>query len=1229
VFATGLAVDQADRFPDMRAWSGAVLALLDRPGREEPGGRSSSSTATRTGPVTATVCPYKGLYAFQPDEAALFFGRSNLVEELTSRLVGSRVLAVGGPSGSGKSSVVRAGLIPALARGAVAGSENWPIALMTPGPDPLGELGHQLDKQVVRVVDAGDRVDLHGDPTAARGLAERTTDATGGMVVCVDQFEELFTLVADPAERNAFVEALAAMCDPTDSRVRLVIAVRADFYGNCAMHEWLARRMTDNQVLVGPMTRVELRQAIELPARAAGLRLEDGLVDRIIDDGGHEPGGLPLVAHALVETWRRRRGNTLTIAGYTDAGGVTGAISQSAEATYGGLDDADAAAMRRLFLRLVNPGAGTADTRRRVDWTTATGDADPDAVRNIISTLTELRLLTVDEQHVEISHEALIQTWPRLRTWIDENRDALRTRQRLQRSAAEWCANDRDDDLLLRGTPLAQALEWSAAHPDLRSPDVEEFVVAGERRRAAEEHERENARRRSRRVRTAAVTVLATFAVVALVASLFAYVAARRAERNQDEAERRFAQALAAIAEEQVEASPRLALALAAESIARSGQPTAESLGTMVSARVAESSTPLVPSTAALGTGDALRVTVAPDGGLVATGNRDGTIRLWDPETGSQLAELTGGHDKSAEAIDFTPDGRTLLSAGSDGRLVRWDVSDPAAPGPPVVLQETAGVLWEMGVDPTGEQVALASEAGSVLLVDIRPPVRDARELADIGEDVTTVEFSPDGELVAAGTGSGRVGMWDAETGTEVMTPFHPHRSDVWEIEFGADGETFATASSDGRVRLFDTGTGELLQAVVPSAIDARGVQLHPNGSLAVAGDEDGGVRFWDLDAEGEIAHLSSPHSDQVLASDMSADGSRLATLSRDQTMRIWEEGSPGGTELGGQAGTSVDDVDAAFAAAAAPDGELVVVGRDSGRVDIVDVATGETVAEITDAHETAVWSAAFARDGELVVTGDANGGMAIFSVPDGELVAAIPAAHSGRVWDLAVSEDGATLLSAGEDGFVRFWDPADGTVLGEVEAPSEPFALALAPEGDEVVTTGEGSVTRISVSQRQVVDSVMIEDNRLWDAAFSPDGELLAIASDDEVVTVLDAEDLTTVAALTPQPGGATSVAFVGDTSLLATLSRDGVVQMWDPRTETRIGPQLPVHEADSWRVVGVPDGSRSLVTTSADGRAVIWDLLSEERACELVGEIVDEPARRRYLGPGEEVLACDPSGS
>jgi WD40 repeat protein/class 3 adenylate cyclase len=1158
---------------------------------------------TRAASAGASVCPYRGLAAFQPEDAGRFFGRERLVAELVARLDRERVLFVIGPSGSGKSSVVRAGLIPAIRAGSIAGSDRWPVALFSPRADPTAELAHQLRQLadgVSRPGVEGDEVSSVVGPEEARRLADLTCNESGGMLMVIDQFEELFTLSRRRAQER-FMETLAAIVDPTASRIRAVLAMRADFYGICATFPWLASRITSNQVLVGPMSLADLKQAIEQPAVRAGLRLDDGLADAVLQDAGSEPAALPLVSHAMAETWRRRDGETLTLAGYHEAGGVAGSISKSADSLYESVfDGAEKQACHRLMLRLVTPGEGTSDSRRRLPRGELDRDPNPEVSTWVVDQMVDARLLTVDRDSLEIAHEALLRSWPRLRNWVEEARDDLRTRQRIDRAAAEWLAQGRDPDLLYRGTPLQSALEWAVVHGDTLGLAEAEFLAESEDALTQATARSEEAARRSRRIRWLAVSVLAVLAIAAAAASVIAFSALTQARS-------RYVQALATQARLLAESDPRAAIALAAEASARAGKDPIDARAALVDASETLAGR-FVPSGPELSVGDASTIAVSPDGSLIVTGNRDGSISTWN-STGTRLASNVPGHTLAIEEMDFTPDGRWLISGSDDASVLLWDLADPAHVPKPRLLGETTGYVWSVAVSPDGTIAASASEDGTIRLWNLRTRRQIGSVWVDLKFDALTVAFSPDGKKLLAGNGRGEVTGWTVADRRIVIPTFNAHKSDVWEIEFTADGSRFATASSDGRIRIWDTSTQKMIaEPFGHSAYDVRGVIL--DGDVVLAGDEKGRLLVTSPDGRARPTSFA-PLGAQVV--DASLASGTLATLGSDQQMQVWTRGGEPTALVIGKHNKG------AYALAASPDGTRIATGDGAGNVRVFSATTGERELGPIPLHQGTVWGLAFSADGTRLASGGEDGDVQVIDAETGMQLASPPRSHDEISSVLFV---GGRVLAGGADGIVRIWDGE--TLEGELGPHAAGVtAMALSPHGVLAVADRQGGVSLWDVGRRKAADeTIAADDNTIWGLAWSADGTILATASDDEVVQLWDVGSRRPRGTLTPQPGGAASAVFLSDGTTIATTSRNGSVRLWDVSEAVPLGGELTGHEASAWRVVALP--RMRFATSSEDGTVRIWDVLDLKRACDRAKGSLGLDALGAYLDESEKPVAC-----
>ena len=427
--------------------------------------------------------PYKGLAYFTEADADNFFGRETLSEAITHRLGKRGFLAVIGASGSGKSSLLRAGIVPLVRK------QNWLIQIMTPMAQPLQRLANALTAENSPLSAADDlQAELSANPRTLHLAANRLA-AQGNadhLLLVIDQFEELFTLCRDEEERQPFINNLLTAANE-EGALTIMIGLRADFYGRVAQYEELRQLISQEQEYIGPMRQEDLVRVIAEPAKRGGWQLVEGLVEQILEDVAGEPGHLPLLSHALLETWELRRGTVMTLGGYRAAGGVEGAIARTAEDTLQGMDSAQIPVVRHIFLSLTEPGEGAEDTRRIATMEELRQfDAGGTRVDMTVEELVRARLITLDDDEVQVAHEALIRRWPRLRSWIDENRERLSFNRRLTRAAQEWEENGRQPDYLFRGAQLAQAESRIEEYTSWGLVSEQEEFMAASREAAAQ-----------------------------------------------------------------------------------------------------------------------------------------------------------------------------------------------------------------------------------------------------------------------------------------------------------------------------------------------------------------------------------------------------------------------------------------------------------------------------------------------------------------------------------------------------------------------------------------------------------------------------------------------------------------------------------------------------------------------------------------------------------------------
>ncbi|WP_310727253.1 hypothetical protein [Streptomyces sp. N2A] len=835
--ATALSLAAAgERLPSVAVVQGYARACGGDPAEWELRWKAAEAEATRipAEDIEGAPTPYRGLARFEPDDRHLFFGRDRVVDEVGHMVCEHRFAVLFGPSGSGKSSLLRAGLVPRLREEIAARGLPAVLRILTPGANPTATYGHLLS------------------PAA---------DEPESWVV-VDQFEEVFTLCRDPQERSRFVDLLLAAREP-DSRLRVLVAVRADFYARCAEHRSLADALRGAGLLLGPMTAEELREAVVGPAQAAGFRVERALTARLVDEVQGEPGGLPMLSHVLLETWRRRKGRMLTLAGYEAAGGVRGAIAATAEEVYAGLSPAQAGAARRLLLRMVEPGQGTPDTRRPLTRSELEEWADADA-RVVVERLTRARLLTADEDGVQLAHEALITCWPRLHGWIEEDRERLRHHRMLADAARTWLEHDRDPGALYRGTRLARAEELFPKHDrDVAlTPTERAFLTTALQAREAECQAAARTVRRHRFL-TASLSAVLAVALLTAVAVWRAYDDNER--RRTQEAARRVAD----VADALRTTDPRTAMLLGAAAwrIAELPETRRALLGSLAQP---ETDTFTDPAS-----GDSVWRSFAASGRTLLS-VADRTWNTWDVAAHRHTGS---GGLPDGSVVGAAPDARVLVVSGQDG-LRLWDTATGRWTGPSAPLPQGTDVRF------TADGRALLTTEGDRMRLR---SVTDGRVLFEApAPGVAFTALSADGRRAAVCVAGQAPQLWDTSGGRALPGNWQQDRLCDEDSTVLALGGGRLTAATGTGVRVWDTVTGRQVADLADTGV--RYASFSPDGAFlatATAGE----IRVWRLSASAAPVFRHSLNN-QHLYGDLAWD--------RDgRTLRYLEGGTVHTLDLG------------------------------------------------------------------------------------------------------------------------------------------------------------------------------------------------------------------------------------------------------------------------------------------------------------------------------------------
>jgi WD40 repeat protein/DNA-binding SARP family transcriptional activator len=1175
-----------------------------------------------TGDEVLDVCPFKGLEFFEVSDAEYFCGRERLVGELLARAAESGLVGLIGPSGVGKSSLLRAGVLAALARGELPGSNGWRQVVLRPGERPH----HQLK----------------------RALGGRQIDAVLGelspgerLVIAVDQLEELFTSCEREDERAAFLEELCLAASDVQRRALVLLALRGDYYTRFVSYPRFADLFSREHVLVGPMDRGELGHAIEQPAARVGLEVERLLVDALVSDAAEQSGGLPLLSAMLVELWQARDGRALRYESYRASGGMHAAVARLAEAAYVRLAEPERRVARTVMLRLASERDGALVRRRApVAELERIEDANP-----VVAALINARLLTLGDGRIELSHEALLREWPRYRSWLDEDRAGRLLQAHLTAAAAEWEAQACDPGELYRGARLAAALEWRSGHEQELNPTERAFLDAG---RAA-------AGRAQRRLRVVlgGVAALLAVAVAAAIVALDQRSSARN-EARVAEAERLGAQALTG------ESLDRSLL------LARQGVALDDSLATRSYLFDA-----LLRSPAAIrvmrGDGNPLTaLDLSPDGRTLAVGDNQGNVLFFDAASGRQDGRPYATPSGPIAAVRFSPDGTRLAVEGVDfvdildarthqqrarlfagppstsslvnipfvlgtiafspdsrvlaasaigngtrrsATIVRWDARTGRRLGPPLQVGRAAESVL-VGFNSSGPQLVTSSSADRATVIRSAGSLRPVRSLRGGGTPAT---LSPDRRFVAFGATDGSVRLLNLHTGILRVTADR-HNGAVTDLRFSSDSRTLLTAGGDGRVIRWNVAGARRIETFTGHAGGVSQVTIAPDGMTAYSAGEDDTVIAWDLAGRRRLDQpfRAAPRSPMVFP----------LLLRGDSPTQLAPRGIPVPV-----AGLTV---------AATPGGGHFAVPDDAGYVDVFDSRTLKR-RRLPIKPGTQVSAVALAPDGRTAAAITANGHLRFANLNGslGPLEPAYAQDQHAAAWSLAFSRDGRWLATAGlPPPSLRVWDVSHRKLVSTstLSPYSVATAVAFSPDGTKIAAAvsnpevpADTAIEILSVPQLAQLKTVRAPAAKSLE--FAPDGRLLVLGDDQGRVRLYDTR--------TWRPHGHPLIAHTSaidtvnispDGRTLATTSTDGTTRLWDVGSGRPLGAALPGLAQHDVAAAFI-NGANRLVTLYDNGQGYEWDIQPRSwarRACQIAGRTLTRSEWNNALPERTYAPAC-----
>jgi WD40 repeat protein/molybdopterin-guanine dinucleotide biosynthesis protein len=1162
-------------------------------------------------------CPYQGLSAFQETNAAFFFGREAIAARLVNVVHHRPLVGIIGPSGSGKSSLVFAGLVPRLRQ-----SGKWAVVSFRPGNRPLFRLAEQFIplmesnlSETAQLVEVNHLATaLQQGQLAVRDVAERLLQKLGAerLLLVADQFEELYSLCPE-SDRQTLLDGLLTMVEQS-TNVTLVLTLRADFCEHALDYRPFAAALQQfPPELLSPMTRTELQAAIEQPAIALGIKLAEGLTERILDAVDAAPGHLPLLEFALTLLWEQSISHSkflLTHTAYDAIGGVEQALARYAEKIYTALAPIAQQQAQRIFMQLVRPGEGTADTRRL-----ATRTEIGEAHWPVVIHLADARLVvsrqdeSTSEEIVEVAHEALIQEWQRLRQWLEADRSFRTWQEQLRGAQRQWELSQQDEDVLLRGTPLLAAEHWLRERQADLSQAERQFIQASLTRRARERTLRD----RQRRHRMIGLSSGITTALFLLGIATWQW---HRAEVGKTNAQ---LDALSASSAELFDSGKELEALM---EILRAAKQLNHFLEVNPDTRtkVVASLQQVVYGVREYNRLDGhdrtiISVAFSPDGQLLASASDDTTVKLWQRD-GRLIATLEG-HGDRVRSVSFSPDGQLLASAGYDGTIRLWQRD-----GTPItVLPADNREINSIRFSPDGRILAAASADGTVKLWRrSRATFVPSTILRGHESWVLSLSFSPDGQVLASAGTDGTVNLW-RPNGMLITTLVEPNSS-INTVHISPDGQTLAAATKDGNVWLWNLGKDSsrpTLKLILPAHKERIwGISFSPDGQTLATASADNTVKLWHTD--GTLIKILEGHSSSVFSLSYSPDGSILASGSADQTIRLWHPDRLHQNVLRGHQAHVTDvsfNIDGRTLATASQD-NTVQLWRSNG----THLAT-------LSGHQQRVNGVSFSPNGQFA-TASADTTLKLWS-STGQLLQTL--AGQNPLLDVRFSPDGQTLAAASDDNTIKLWrrnsvgkfDQQSTQVLrghtswvSSVTFSPDGQILAASSDDDTVKLWRRNSRGEFSAKPYRTLQG---HTSRVNQVSFSGNGQTIATASDDGYVK-LWRNDGTLLATLSGHSDRVNSVAFSSDGQILASATADGTVRLWS--LSGSLLKNLQGHTGGILSLQFSPD-SQTLASTSEDRTVILWNLNLNELLDQGCTWLSDYLQTNKMLSEGDRHLCMD----
>ncbi|MBD2153096.1 caspase family protein [Leptolyngbya sp. FACHB-16] len=1086
--------------------------------------------------ISENIIPYRGLEPFEKEQADFFFGRQQVVEDIYKTLDYGNFAIVVGASGSGKSSVIRAGLVPWLEM------SGWEILRpIKPGVTPLAKLTTTFETLFPDSCGQKELYEyIYSSPDGLRQLSQQLSSSKKFLLV-IDQFEEVFTL-SRAEEQQKFIALVTQVAEEPCPQLAVVVTVRADFLESCLRYPTLTQLIQSQAIFIPPLAGADLEKVISEPARRLGYSLEPGLLGEILHDLRPETGYLPLLQFALLGLWEKRnqKEHLLTISAYQEMGGVFGALDSYAEKVYEKFSDPQKNLAELLCLRLVRTGIELRDTRQRQfkrDLKTMVGNDidDQKDFERVLQELIDRRLLTSGEDEgqacIDLAHEALMTAWQRFSNWRQTDREYRRLLDRINDTYREWENHQKSDKFLLPKGVLLQAEDcWKKIEQDL--------PFARELYERSYTHEK---------LRDRAVNWIETEPLL------------RRETSNW------------------LQNSSLQPIEKLASAIQLAGLNLEKGMGEVI-APVQEVLYQAVLTTRECNCFEEKAtihsISFNSKGNIIASGSLDGSITLWNFRDSSILKSFKG-HSSLVSTVVFSPNGQILASCSHDSTMCLWNLAGELISSP---LHEHSSPLNSIAFSPNGQFIASGSADGTICLWDLGRNIIFS-SFQGHENSVNSLAFSPNGQLLVSGSSDNTLCLWNLN-GNPTGSPFRGHHNRINSVTFSPNGQSIISGSSDGTVCLWDLGGSLIGSPFKGHEGSINSVAFSPSGNLIASGSDDCSIRIWDLKGSLIGVPLQS-YNHTVLSVIFSPSEQHIVSCSDDRTIRTWDIESelvevPVQTHNGG-----------VWSVSFSPNGEIIASGSADKTIRLWDLQ-GNLINSPFQGHKSSVNSIAFSPDGKMIVSGSDDQTVRLWNL-EGELIVPPFEGHQDSVWSVFFSPNSKAIASSSADKTILLWDLKGNLLASPFRGhESSVNSVIFNPDGNLVASCSDDGTVRLWNLQGELITSPF-RGHTSWirSIAFSADGQIIASSSADKTLRLWDLNGNPCGVFSAKDEMTLLSVAISPDNQIIACGGADGTLYLWDQ--QGNLLSSLHIHKLPIFTIAFSPD-SQLILTGSFDKTVRLW---------------------------------------